>query len=89
MQLQLGHSAALCRLLLCATAAALVSQCLTSVMLVCCCSLQTVSGQLIRNTPTEELLWSYTVQLAAILRAAHATGLALRPAALSATKVCT
>eukprot|EP00878_Enallax_costatus_P042813 GHUV01050297.1.p2 GENE.GHUV01050297.1~~GHUV01050297.1.p2 ORF type:complete len:118 (-),score=23.60 GHUV01050297.1:382-735(-) len=50
-------------------------------------ALQTVSGQLIRNTPTEELLWSYTVQLAAILRAAHASGLALRPAALSATKV--
>jgi hypothetical protein len=49
--------------------------------------LQTASGQLVRNTPNEELLWSYTVQLAAILRAAHATGLALRPAALSATKV--
>ncbi|WIA17811.1 hypothetical protein OEZ85_009321 [Tetradesmus obliquus] len=48
---------------------------------------QTASGQLVRNTPNEELLWSYTVQLAAILRAAHATGLALRPAALSATKV--
>jgi hypothetical protein len=41
----------------------------------------------VRNTPNEELLWSYTVQLAAILRAAHATGLALRPAALSASKV--
>jgi hypothetical protein len=49
--------------------------------------LQTASGQLVRNTPNEELLWSYTVQLAAILRAAHATGLALRPAALTATKV--
>jgi hypothetical protein len=49
--------------------------------------LQTASGQLVRNTPNEELLWSYTVQLAAILRAAHATGLALRPAALSASKV--
>lgn len=52
-----------------------------------CSVLQTVSGQLIRNTPTQDLLWSYTVQLAATLRAAHASGLALRPAALSATKV--
>eukprot|EP00879_Flechtneria_rotunda_P012154 GHRR01012694.1.p1 GENE.GHRR01012694.1~~GHRR01012694.1.p1 ORF type:complete len:873 (+),score=416.93 GHRR01012694.1:315-2933(+) len=48
---------------------------------------QTASGQLVRNTPSEEVLWSYTVQLAAVLRATHAAGLALRPAALSATKV--
>eukprot|EP00775_Hariotina_reticulata_P010230 gene10230-10390_t len=49
---------------------------------------QTVSGQLVHNTPNEELLWSYTVQLSAILRAVHSMGLVLRPAALSATKSC-
>lgn len=40
-----------------------------------------------RNTPSEEVLWGYTTQLAAVLRAAHSMGLALRPATLSATKV--
>jgi hypothetical protein len=52
------------------------------------CVLQTASGQLVRNTPSEEVLWGYTTQLAAVLRAAHSMGLALRPATLSATKVC-
>jgi hypothetical protein len=51
------------------------------------CAAQTASGQLVRNTPSEEVLWGYTTQLAAVLRAAHSMGLALRPATLSATKV--
>lgn len=42
-----------------------------------------------RNTPSEEVLWGYATQLAAVLRAAHSMGLALRPATLSATKVRT
>lgn len=42
---------------------------------------------MVRNTPSEEVLWGYTTQLAAVLRAAHSMGLALRPATLSATKV--
>jgi hypothetical protein len=47
---------------------------------------QTASG-LVRNAPNEAVLWSYTIQLAAALRAVHAAGLAVRPACLSPSKV--
>lgn len=48
---------------------------------------QTASGQLVRNSPNEAVLWSYTIQLAAALRAVHASGLSVRPACLSPGKV--
>lgn len=37
--------------------------------------------------PTEEQLWSYLVQLISALRAAHGSGLLLRPASLLPSKV--
>ncbi|KAI8469985.1 MAG: hypothetical protein J3K34DRAFT_377450 [Monoraphidium minutum] len=48
---------------------------------------QTASGQLVRNSPNENVLWSYAIQLSAALRAVHAAGLAVRPACLSPSKV--
>lgn len=35
-------------------------------------------GGISRNVPSEDQLWSYAVQLAAAIRAAHEHGLALR-----------
>lgn len=39
------------------------------------------------QAPDEETLWAYAVQLAAVLRAAHASGLAVRAAGLAPSKV--
>lgn len=48
---------------------------------------QTASGQLVNNTPGADQLWSYLVQLAAAVRAAHAAGMAVRAACLHPSKV--
>ncbi|KAK9820130.1 hypothetical protein WJX72_006407 [[Myrmecia] bisecta] len=45
------------------------------------------SAGLVRNTPSEEHLWTYLVQLTAALRAVHCAGLACRPGSLLASKV--
>lgn len=46
----------------------------------------TPSG-LVRQSPTEEQLWGYLVQMASVLRAVHSAGLVLRPACLTPSKV--
>jgi len=48
------------------------------------------NGMVSINTPSEEVLWSYLVQLTSALRSVHSAGLALRPACLHPSKVlCT
>jgi hypothetical protein len=44
-------------------------------------------GVVAAQAPSEQVLWSYAVQLAGALRAAHAAGLALRPGCLHPSKV--
>jgi len=45
------------------------------------------TGALVRNQAAEPVLWSYLVQLASALHAAHNHGLAIRPASLDPSKV--
>jgi hypothetical protein len=42
---------------------------------------------LVSNAPSEELLWSYLIQLTSVLRSVHTAGLYIRPGCLSPTKV--
>lgn len=47
----------------------------------------TTSSGLVHSPVTEEQLWSYLVQLTSAIRAAHSSGLALRPGSLAPSKV--
>ncbi len=48
-----------------------------------------LGGMVTPQAPSETTLWSYLVQLTAVMRAVHAAGLALRPCCLHASKVST